>query len=153
LARADIRFSLSSLFFTPSLFIGTKAARTRHPAPLAAASPEVFPPVAPPPPQPAHARPNKGTDSEREPALACSLVRHVFLSGARLSSAYFVQHLSIQRTENVAKVARFASLAVVLKIVNGRAVLFWIVTLLEVAERLSRPADTSLINFPVLKIM
>jgi hypothetical protein len=36
---------------------------------------------------------------------------------------------------------------------NGRVLLFWIVTLLGVAERLSRPADTILINFRVLKIM
>jgi hypothetical protein len=40
-----------------------------------------------------------------------------------------------------------------LKMLNGRVLLFWIVTLLEVAERLRGPADTSLINFRVLKIM
>jgi hypothetical protein len=28
---------------------------------------------------------------------------------------------------------------------NGRVLLFWIVTLLEVAERFSRPADTILV--------
>jgi hypothetical protein len=40
-----------------------------------------------------------------------------------------------------------------MKMINGRVLLFWIVTLLEVAERLNSPADTSLINFRVLKIM
>jgi hypothetical protein len=39
------------------------------------------------------------------------------------------------------------------KMLNGHVLLFWIVTLLEVDERLSGPADTSLINFRVLKIM
>jgi hypothetical protein len=54
------------------------------------------------------------TDSEREPAVTSSLVRHALLSGAWRSSAYFFELLAIQRTENVAKVALFASLAVVL---------------------------------------
>jgi hypothetical protein len=32
------------------------------------------------------------------------------------------------------------------KMLNGRVLLFWIVTRLEVAERLSRPSNTSLIK-------
>jgi hypothetical protein len=46
----------------------------------------------------------------------------------------------------VNKLQQYCCWAHNLKMLNGRVLLFWIVTLLEVAERLSRPADSSLIK-------